>query len=148
MPVLRITQVDKDPILRQKAREVQPEEFGSPELARLVEDMIETMVSAKGVGIAAPQVGVGWRIFAMETADGPAVLVNPVIVPRSKKTTVDVEGCLSCPGKEVRVERLKEIDVSAKNLNGDSLKFTVKDWLARVVQHEVDHLDGILIVDK
>lgn len=148
MSTRRVTIVDKDPILRQKARAVQPEEFGSAELNRLAEDMIETMYATDGVGLAAPQVNVGLRLFAMDTGDGPAVLVNPKVTARSKKTAVETEGCLSCTGQEVKVERFRDIAVAAQTLDGQKINFTAKDFLARVIQHETDHLNGILIVDK
>ncbi len=147
MTVRKITTVG-DEVLRQKAREIEPTEFGTPELQRLASDMIDTMTKANGVGIAAPQVGESLRLFIIDTTDGPAALANPVITPRSKKTTVDTEGCLSCPGQEVAVTRFQKISVHAKTLDGGSVNFDAEDFLSRVLQHELDHLDGILIIDK
>ena len=147
MTVRKITIVG-DEILRQKAREIQPSEFGTPELKRLASDMIDTMIKANGIGIAAPQVGESLRLFVVDTADGPAALANPILTPRSQKTTIDTEGCLSCPGQEVSVERFKRVAIKAQTLEGKPVGFDADGLLARVLQHELDHLDGILIIDK
>ena len=147
MSVRKITIVG-DEVLRQKAREIKPSEFGTAELQRLASDMVDTMTKADGVGLAAPQVNESLRLFIVDTADGPAALANPIVTPHSQKTTVDTEGCLSCPGQEVAVTRFKRIAVRAQTLDGKPISFDADGFLARVLQHELDHLDGILIIDK
>jgi len=147
MPIRKIT-VEGDPILRARAKEVPPASFGTPELERLIDDLIETMRSAKGVGIAAPQIGVGQRVFIVDSSDGPVALVNPVIVGHSSKTTTEEEGCLSVPGVWGQVPRYRSVDVEARAKDGGKLKFTADGYFARVVQHEHDHLEGILFIDR
>ncbi|MBN1585740.1 peptide deformylase [Candidatus Uhrbacteria bacterium] len=144
----KITIAGKDAVLRQKAKEVRPEEFGTDELRRLASDMAETMSKNDGVGIAAPQVGESIRVFVVETPDGPAALANPTVIPKTEKMDGDVEGCLSCPGEAVRVRRFRKIEVRAMTIDGEPLNFRAEGFLARVIQHENDHLDGILIIDK
>jgi len=140
--------VEGDPILRERAKEVPPASFGTPELDRLVDDLIETMRSAGGVGIAAPQIGVGLRVFIADSADGPVALADPVIVGHSAKTTTEEEGCLSVPGRFGQVPRYRSVDVEARAIDGTKLKFTADGYFARVLQHEYDHLEGILIIDR
>ena len=135
-------------MLHQRAEEVTPTELGSPQFAALIADMVETMYAANGVGIAATQVGVGKRIFIAESAEGPIALVNPVITRRSKKMLKDEEGCLSIPGEFDKVLRHKEIDVEALTPTGEKVAFTARDFFARILQHEIDHLEGLLYVDR
>jgi peptide deformylase len=142
-----------DPVLRRKARKVT--KFG-PELQTLVDDMIETMRSAPGVGLAAPQVDVPWRVITVEFGDEedeevPAKLytvVNPKITRTSRETLVGTEGCLSIPGIVGDVERSTAVTLKGQNRRGQPLTIKAKGWLARILQHEVDHLDGILFVDR
>jgi peptide deformylase len=148
MPIRKVTIEGVDEILRQPARALRDDEFATDELRQLAADMVETMRAENGAGIAAQQVGESIRICIVDTEDGPAALCNPTIVRRSKKVDVDVEGCLSCPGKEIPVARAREVDVKARTVEGEAINFTARQFLARVVQHELDHLDGILIVDK
>jgi len=136
------------PVLRKKARLV--EKVGSDE-RRLAYDMIETMRSANGVGLAAPQVGVGKRVIVVEDVEGDdraaLTLINPKITQKKGKAKF-CEGCLSLPGVSNDVMRPEFITVEAINLDGDELKINTGGILARIIQHEIDHLDGIVFIDK
>jgi peptide deformylase len=141
------------PVLRQKARKVS--DFG-PELQELIDDMIDTMRDAPGVGLAAPQVGVLKRVIVVEYGDDenedvpPSlyVVVNPEIVRFSTESVEGVEGCLSIPRLVGSVERPDEVTVRGLSRQGKPVKIKASGWLARIFQHEVDHLDGILFVDR
>jgi peptide deformylase len=133
-----------DPVLRQRAREVENVD-GS--LVRLVEDMIETMYDAPGVGLAAPQVGVERRIFVYDIGDGPQAIINPAIVETSGEWTYD-EGCLSIPDLSWTVVRPNEVHLRAVSLDGEEIDLEADELLARCFQHEMDHLDGILLVER
>jgi peptide deformylase len=136
-----------DPALRERAREI--EEFGS-DLEALAERMGRLMDDASGVGLAGTQLGLLRRILVYrhdEDADVVA-LVNPVIVERSDETEVSGEGCLSLPRVDVPVERATSVTVEAKDPHGDDLRFEASGMEARVIQHEIDHLDGVLIIDR
>jgi len=147
MAVRRIT-LDGEPVLRQRAKEIDPKELGSERLRQLVVDLIETMRGAKGVGIAAPQVGESIRLFIADSPDGPIALANPVFTRRSKKMTKDEEGCLSVPGQFGTVKRHQSVSVQALTAEGRPVKFDAKGYFARILQHEMDHLDGILFIDR
>jgi peptide deformylase len=142
-----------NPILRKKARKVT--DFG-PGLQSLIDDMIETMQEAPGVGLAAPQVNVPLRLFVAEWGDdedeeAPTqtyILVNPEIKKFSEERVVAVEGCLSIPGIVGEVERAREITVHAQNRHGQKMKLKAQGWLARILQHETDHLNGELFIEK
>ena len=135
-----------DPALRLKAREV--EEFDD-DLRRLVDRMISLMHDAQGVGLAATQVGVLRRLFVFEPdEEGPRAIVNPVVVERDGETASDEEGCLSLQGVRVPVERSTRIVLEGKDPNGDDLRMELDEYGSRVVQHELDHLDGVLIIDR
>ena len=138
-----------DPILRVKTAPVT--EFSAP-LWRLAADMIETMIAAPGIGLAAPQVGVGKRLAIVDLSVGEDpdqlhVLVNPEVVRREGSDT-DVEGCLSIPGITEKVERPVEVAVRAFDLQGNSYELAAEGWLARALCHEIDHLDGVLFPDR
>lgn len=135
-----------DPVLREKAAVVTV--FGDV-LRREAERMVTIMRDAPGVGLAATQIGLIHRliVYAVDEHD-PRALVNPEIVARSKETEVAEEGCLSVPGGRVPVERAVEITVRAQDVTGQPLEFSTIDFEARVIQHEVDHLDGVLILDR
>ncbi|MBI4458386.1 peptide deformylase [Candidatus Uhrbacteria bacterium] len=143
-PIVR----DGDPVLRIRAKEVDPKDLGGTEFAQLIEDMLETMYVAKGVGIAAPQIGVSLRVFIAESPDGPIALVNPVFSRPSKKTLKDQEGCLSVPGHFDTVSRYKGLAVEALTAEGKPVRFSVDGFFARILQHEMDHLDGMLFIDR
>lgn len=141
------------PSLRERSREITREELLSPEIQQLMIDMVPTMYGDDGIGLAAPQVGRNIRVCIVgREADKSLlrdlVLVNPVWERNSNKTTVDVEGCLSVPKKFGKVKRYTDITVKAWDEHGNPLSFVAKKFFARVIQHEVDHLDGILFIDK
>ena len=142
-----------NPVLRKKARKVT--DFG-PELQKLFDDMVETMRAAPGVGLAAPQVNVSQRVIVVEYGDdedeeAPTklyTLANPEIVRFSTETVLGNEGCLSVVGYQGEVERSLEVTVKALNRRGKPVKIKAKGWTARIFQHEIDHLDGVLFVDR
>ncbi|RPI84907.1 MAG: peptide deformylase [Chloroflexi bacterium] len=141
------------PVLRKKARKVT--EFGS-ELQELIDDMVETMREAPGVGLAAPQVNVSQRVIVVEYGDEEDeskppklfTLLNPEITRFSPETEVGTEGCLSIPQMVGEVERPLAITVKALNRQGKPVKVKAEGWLARIFQHEIDHLDGLLFTDR
>jgi peptide deformylase len=139
---------DGDPVLRTRSKEVLASEIAAPEFQTFLTDLVETMYHAKGVGIAAPQVGVGTRVCIAESADGPIALINPVIEKSSWKQQTDEEGCLSVPGTYGPVTRAKGVTVTALGLDGKEMRFRATELFARIIQHEIDHLDGILFVDR
>lgn len=125
-------------------------DFQDPELAQVIEGMFETMYAAKGVGLAAPQIGLSWQLTVIDTSCGedPAaklVLINPEIVHREGKQTGE-EGCLSIPGFREDVTRAKKVTVRARNAKGEEIEATGEDLLARAMQHEIDHLHGVLFL--
>jgi peptide deformylase len=144
----------ESPILRQIAAPVTV--FGTDELRTLVADMFDTMRSRPGVGLAAPQIGVGQRIIVLEFPGGdrapgeppvpPTVLINPVITSRDGAAE-DVEGCFSVPGKRGYVTRHTRISYVACDVDGNEVSGEARGFHARIIQHEVDHLNGILYVD-
>jgi peptide deformylase len=133
-----------DPVLRMKARKV--EEFDE-DLRNLVERMTALMHEAQGVGLAATQVGVLRRLFVFVHEDEDRVLVNPTITSRSGDTAMDEEGCLSLRGVLVPVERPAAVTIEGYDENGNEQRLELQQPAARIVQHELDHLDGVLIID-
>ena len=136
---------EPNPVLRQKASKI---EKITPEIARLILDMQETMVKEKGVGLAAPQVGQSLRLITVALEDGPLALVNPVIFWKSLRKDEEEEGCLSCPDAFINVKRSKIVYIKALNQKGLPVSFRAEGFFARVLQHEIDHLNGILIIDN
>ena len=134
-----------NPILRQKAKPVR--QITKAE-RQLIDDLLETMDAHEGVGLAAPQVGILQRIFVARWEGETFVLVNPEIEWRSKETVAGMEGCLSIPGVQGKVVRHEKIRVRALNADGNPIVLQPEGWLARIFQHEMDHLDGILILDR
>lgn len=146
-----------DPFLRKRAKKIRAV---TPEITALIEDMIETLHAAPGVGLAAPQVGVGLRVIIAEYAEPSEdlegipkppklyVLINPEIVRNSNETNLNSEGCLCIPGYMGEVERFNTITVKGLNRHGEPTRIKAKDWLARIFQHEIDHLEGILFIDR
>ena len=134
-----------DPVLKTRAA---PVEAFDESLARLAEEMLVTMREQEGVGLAANQVGRLKRILVAAVEDQEYVLVNPVIEESAQPTAKDPEGCLSIPGIQVEVERPIAVTVSGCDASGAPLRLEASGLLARVFQHEVDHLDGILILDR
>jgi peptide deformylase len=147
MAILPITK-NGDPVLRNRCQEVDPKELKTKEMKTLITDMVETMYDANGIGIAANQVGVGKRLCIVETDDGPICLVNPVITSASWKKVKDEEGCLSVPKKYGPVMRAKTLKVTALTPAGEEISFEATNMFARIIQHEIDHLDGTLFIDK
>ncbi|KAA3644669.1 MAG: peptide deformylase [Chloroflexi bacterium] len=144
-----------DKVLRRKARPIK--DFG-PDLQTLIDDMVETMRDAPGVGLAAPQVGVSQRVIVIEygeeTEEGEEpsppklyTIVNPEVARRSEETEMGVEGCLSIPGLVGDVERAVSVTVKGQSRQGQAMKIKAEGWLARILQHEIDHLDGVLYPD-
>ncbi len=141
------------PVLRRKAHKVT--DFGS-ELQTLIDDMVETMRQAPGVGLAAPQVNVPLRVVVVEYGDEEDenvpqklyTLVNPEIVRAGDELVLGTEGCLSIPGFVGDVERKEEITVKGQNRQGKPVRLKARGWLARIFQHEIDHLDGVLFTDR
>ena len=135
-----------DVVLRMKANEV--EDFDD-DLRRLVERMTALMHDAQGVGLAGTQIGVLRRLFVFEPdEDGPRAVINPVVVERSDETDSDEEGCLSLQGVRVPVERSTRLVLTGKDENGKDVRYELEGYGARVAQHELDHLDGVLIIDR
>jgi peptide deformylase len=134
-----------DPVLKSRATPVK--EFDES-LARLAEEMLETMRAHEGVGLAGNQVGRLKRIMVAAVDDKEYVVVNPVIEERSETTDKELEGCLSIPEVHVEVERAAEVKVVGRDVSGDPLEVEASGMLARVLQHEIDHLDGVLILDR
>jgi peptide deformylase len=137
-----------DPILERKAEHIT--EFDTPELHRLIEDMFETMYSARGVGLAAPQIAVGIRLTVIDVSAGEEggeklVLINPEIVHK-EGTQIGEEGCLSIPGFREDVKRAKKVRARAQNVKGEFFEVEGEDTLARCLLHEHDHLNGVLFL--
>ena len=145
---IRKIRTDEDPILRKKSKVVSNY---SDRLKVLVEDMYETMDVAYGVGLAAPQVGILKRVIVIDNRDEENgkrfYMINPEIIEK-EGVEVGMEGCLSVPGKQGTVERSKDIKVRYNDLSGEEKTLEAEDFLARILQHEIDHLDGILYTDK
>ena len=147
MPVRQIKTYGKE-ILRRRAKPVT--DFGL-ELEALVRDMFQTMYASNGIGLAAPQVGISKRLIVidiedMDAAYPPLALVNPELSGLEGKVSAD-EGCLSFPGLQGCVIRAQKLHVKAQTPRGDKIEFDAEDWMARVIQHEADHLNGVLFID-
>jgi peptide deformylase len=137
-----------DPVLRMRANEI---ESFDDDLRRLVERMTELMQDANGVGLAGTQVGTLRRVFVFQPEgedEGPRAVVNPALTRTSEVTISDTEGCLSMQGVSIPVERPAKVTIEGKDENGEDVEFELEERDARVVQHELDHLDGILILDR
>jgi peptide deformylase len=133
-----------DPVLRQRASEVADVDG---KLARLAEDMITTMYEAPGLGLAAPQVGVQKRLFVFDVGEGPQTIINPEIRESSGEWAYD-EGCLSIPDLTFELIRPKEVHLVGYDLEGNELSIEADEILARCFQHELDHLDGVLFIER
>lgn len=138
----------KDPVLRQKSEKVKVIDF---KVKKLIEDMRETMLKKDGIGLAAPQVGMNKRIIVInpELSDsGISVLINPKIVKKSPQRELGEEGCLSFPGVFLKIKRAKRVEVEAEDINGKNIIIKASGLFSRVLQHEIDHLDGILFFNR
>lgn len=141
---IRNIREDGDPVLRKISKVVT--NFGERTQV-LIDDMIETMNDANGVGLAAPQVGILKRVVVIDIGEGPIILVNPEII-EARGEVNEKEGCLSIPGKEGSVVRPQYVKVKAQDRNGVEIEMEGEDLLARAFCHEIDHLNGILYIDK
>lgn len=147
--VLKILTVPKDQKrLRQKSVALAPKDFNSPQLKRLIADMIRTMQVKDGIGLAAPQIGQHIRLVVVNTKEGPVCLINPELVKTSSTMEVAEEGCLSVPGVWGQVKRCKSVVCAYFDINGEMRKMEGSGLMARALQHELDHLDGQLFINK
>jgi peptide deformylase len=150
MPYVREILADGHPTLRKIARKVDPKEIRDPLFQQLIDDMFETMYAAPGVGLAAPQVNVSKRLFVMDVHDDeyePAVVINPRIEDLSEEVELR-EGCLSVPGMVGEIVRYKHAAVTGLDRDGQKIRIEGDGLLAQCIQHEVDHLDGKLYIDR
>jgi peptide deformylase len=157
MAILKVARLGH-PVLRQVAEPVPPEAIPSPEIQELIDDLIETMHEYDGAGLAAPQVHVSQQVVAFAVEDNPrypeapsialTVLINPKITPVGTMMEEDWEGCLSVPDLRGKVPRHTHIEVEAYDRHGKKLRFAARDFHARVVQHECDHLFGKVFLDR
>lgn len=141
---LRNIRLDGDPVLRKKSREIDKID---ERIITLLNDMVETMAYADGVGLAAPQVGVLRRAIVIDLGEGPIKMVNPEIIEK-EGSEIDIEGCLSIPGKSGTVERPYNIKVKFLDENGIEKVLEGNKLFARAICHEIDHLNGVLYTDK
>jgi peptide deformylase len=160
MSILKVAHMGH-PVLRARAAAIDPADIKSARIQQLIDDMFETMKEYHGVGLAAPQVHEGLRVFVAGFAPRPGdedgeedervplmALINPEITPLGSDTDEDWEGCLSIPDIRGRVPRAREIDVKAYDRRGRKVSIHARGFTARVIQHETDHLDGVLFMDR
>ncbi len=141
---IRQLRYEGDPILRKKSKEVTEI---NDKIRTLLEDMVETMYEHEGVGLAAPQVGILRRVVVIDVGDGPIKLINPEIIHKEGEF-IDAEGCLSIPGRAGTVKRPVRVKVKYLDENGEEKTIEGTGLLAKALCHEIDHLDGILFIDK
>jgi len=144
-----------NPILRKKSEELKEI---TPEIKELVLAMTEIMEKNQGVGLAAPQVGELKRVIVVhpikersleeKSEKRPQIFINPEIIKKTKETEIDEEGCLSFPELFLKIKRAKEVEIEALNLNGEKIQIKAEGLPARIFQHEIDHLDGVLFIDR
>jgi len=134
---------ENEPVLRLKAK---PISKITKRIRELAKNMLETMYHANGVGLAAPQVGISERLIVIDVGEGPLILINPKIVEKEGQDR-DVEGCLSIPGRSEYITRAAKVKATGINLDGKPITVEGEGLLARALQHEIDHLDGILFID-
>lgn len=144
MMAVRNIRTNDDEILRKKSKKV--DEIND-RIRTLIKDMKETMYLADGVGLAAPQVGVLKRIAVVDVGEGPVTVINPEIIEKDG-SSIDVEGCLSLPGRQGEVKRPEKIKVKALDETGEEVIIEAEGLFARALCHEIDHLDGILFIDR
>ena len=151
--ILKVARIGH-PVVRTPAKRIAPERIANPEFQRLIDDMIETMHEYNGVGLAAPQVHASLRLFVALLEDEPdgksaaTVVINPEIIANSETREEGWEGCLSIPDIRGMVPRYTNITVRALDRDGREVELRLKDFPARVAQHETDHLDGVLFFDR
>lgn len=134
-----------NPILRKKSEEVKEI---TEETKNLAFDMVETMKKNNGIGLAAPQVSESKRMFVIQTTEGAKIFINPQILKRTKETSIMEEGCLCFPGLFLKIKRARGVEIETLNEKGEKISFKTEGLPARVLQHEIDHLDGILFIDR
>ncbi len=151
MAILKVSRMGH-PVLRQPAEEIAPNGLKSEELKALADDMVETMVEYAGVGLAAPQVHYGVRLFVIQPDPGDeatlCVAANPVVTPLTEETAEAWEGCLSVPDIHGMVPRYLRVRLDAHDRDGKKYSVELEDFAARVAQHEADHMDGVLFIDR
>ena len=134
-----------EPVLKKKAEEVKEI---TPEIKELIFNMKETIQQVQGVGLAAPQIGVSKRVIVVQTERGAVGFINPKIIKKSREKETQEEGCLCLPGIFLKIKRFREVEVEAQNEAGESIGAKSEGLLARIFQHELDHLNGVLIIDR
>lgn len=157
MAILKVARIGH-PAVRAGAESVDPAVIRTRDFQQFIDDMVETMHEYDGVGVAAPQVHTGLRVAVLEVAKGDGrggrkgvpltVLINPTVTPLSKKTAIDIEGCLSVPGLRGQVPRFEKIQLDALGRDGKPFSLIATGFHARVIQHECDHLDGNVYLDR
>ena len=152
MSILKVARMGH-PVLRRRARPLEPDQISTPRIQQLIDDMFETMRDSEGIGLAGPQVYESIRLFVAGVDDEermmpPVVMINPEVTPVGSDVEEDWEGCLSIPDIRGRVSRATVIKVRALDRYGTPLSMTANGFPARVIQHEVDHLDGVLFFDR
>lgn len=147
MPILKIL-TQPNPVLRKKSVEINLAEIKNRGFKKLISDMGKTMLKTDGVGLAAPQIGKNIRLAVINFKDGVFCLINPKLTKKSWAREFGQEGCLSIPGVFGQVKRHKKISLTYYDGQGKKVKLTAVGLMARVIQHEIDHLDGILFIDK
>lgn len=140
--------INPNPILRKRSKEIKIEDLNNKDSQKLIEDMIPTMLKKDGVGLAAPQVGKNIRIIVINTKNGPQHFINPKIIKKSILKEWGEEGCLSVPNVFGMVKRNKKVYCEYFNIKGEKKAIEASGLMARILQHEIDHLDGILFIDK
>lgn len=145
-----VLEIIKEPakVLRARSAEVEPKAITTKEMQKLVVDMKETMLAANGIGIAAPQVGIGIRLIIVLGTEGPITVFNPSIAKKSLRGVDSEEGCLSVPKKYGTVKRRRALTIKGFNENGEKFTAQVGEMTAIIFQHEIDHLNGTLFIDK
>jgi len=144
LPILK----SPSPLLRKKSEEIDLKEIKANELKGLCADMIKTMKEKDGVGLAAPQIGKNIRLIVINTKNGVKIMINPKITKKSWAKELNEEGCLSVPGVYGKVKRNKKINCVYLDKRGQKTKIQAQGLLSFVIQHEIEHLDGILFIDK
>jgi peptide deformylase len=152
MAILKVARMGH-PVLRKRAQPLDPREIATPRIQRLIDDMFETLHDSRGIGLAGPQVHESIRLFVagVDDPDGgmsPVVVINPEVTPIGSAVEEDWEGCLSIPDIRGRVPRPAKIRLRALDRHGRPLALTADGYPARVIQHETDHLDGVLFFDR
>jgi len=152
MSILKVARMGH-PVLRRRARPLEPDQISTPRIQQLIDDMFETMRDSEGIGLAGPQVYESIRLFVAGVDDEermmpPVVMINPEVTPVGSDVEEDWEGCLSIPDIRGRVSRATDIKVRALDRHGKPISMTADGFPARVIQHEVDHLDGVLFFDR